>query len=367
MTVTSRRISADDLRKFCTKVFERLGVPAENARIAADILVAADLRGIDSHGVARLSRYVSGIQQGMMRPNANPKLIHETACAATIDGDAGLGQPVAFRAMQLAIKKAHEHSLGFVAVRNSNHFGIAGYYAMMALEEDMIGVCTTNSEVLVVPTFARNAVLGTNPIAIAVPAGNERSYVLDMSTATVTRGKLEVYARLEKAMPPCWATDENGLATNDPTRVLRNIINRGGGGLLPLGGVSEETGGHKGYGLALAVEIFSAVLSGALCADRVYPRDKDGKPLPSGIGHFFGAMRIDAFRPIGEFKRDMDDLIRRLKSSPKAQGAKRIYIHGEKEYETAERYSKEGIPLNPKVAEDLRKIAKQLKIQEPSL
>jgi len=365
MSATSRRLPANSLRLFCTEVFERLAVHPEDARVTADVLVTADLRGIDSHGVARLTRYVSGIQQGTIHPKANPTLVHETQCTATIDGDAGLGQPISHRAMQLATKKAREHLLGFVAVRNSNHFGVAGYYAMMALEEDMIGICTTNSEVLVVPTFASDAMLGTNPIALAVPAGEERHYVLDMSTATVTRGKLEVYARLEKPIPLSWATDENGVATPDPARVLQNIINRSGGGLLPLGGASEETGSHKGYGLALAVEIFSAVLSGGLCADRVYPKDEKGKPLPSGIGHFFGAIRIDAFRPKIEFKRDMDDLIRRLKNAPKAQGAKRIYIHGEKEAEIAERRLREGIPLNAKVVQDLRNLAKQLGMPEP--
>lgn len=365
MTDNVERIAADRLKSFCAEALERLNVPSEDAKTTADVLVEADLRGIDSHGVARLSRYVSGIQQGMMRPRANPKVVHETSATATIDGDAGLGQPVSYMAMKIAMAKAREHSVGFVAVRNSNHYGIAGYYAMMALTEDMIGISTTNTEVLVVPTFARNALLGTNPIAIAVPAGLERPYVLDMSTATVTRGKLEVYARLEKPIPLNWATDEKGTATENPGRVLQNIMKRSGGGLLPLGGALEESGGHKGYGLAMAAEIFSAVLSGALYANLVYPKNKDGKPLPSGIGHFFGAIRIDAFRPKNEFKRDMDDLIRRLKESPKAEGAERIYIHGEKEFEAAELMAKQGIPLNPKVTEELRATAKQLGINKP--
>ena len=365
MVESDELFDAEKLKMFCTEALERLEVPREDAKITADVLVTADLRGIDSHGVARMSRYVSGIQQGMMRPKANSRVVHETSSTATIDGDAELGQPVSHRAMQLAIKKAHEHSLGFVAVRNSNHFGIAGYYAMMALHEDMIGICTTNSEVLVVPTFARNAMLGTNPIAIAIPSGEEHPFVLDMSTSTVTRGKLEVYARLEKQIPLNWATDEKGIATDDPQRVLKNIAKRSGGGLLPLGGALEETGGHKGYGLALAVEIFSAVLPGALYSNRVYPKNEQGKPLPSGIGHFFGAIRIDAFRPEDEFKRDMDDLIRRLKDAPKSDGAERIYIHGEKETEETERRVKNGIPLNRKVAEELRSIAKQLGIGSP--
>ena len=350
----------DGVRAFCVEALERLEVPSEDAQTTVRVLLEADLRGIESHGVARMSRYVNGIRQGMMRPKANPKIIHETLNTATIDADAGLGQPVSYRAMQLAISKAREHSIGFVAVRNSNHFGIAGFYAMMSLPEDMIGICTTNSEVLVVPTFARNALLGTNPIAIAIPAGLERPFVLDMSTATVTRGKLEVYARLEKSVPLNWATDENGIATDDPRRVLQNIMTRAGGGLLPLGGSLEESGGHKGYGLALAVEIFSAVLPGALYANKVYPKNEEGKPLPSGIGHFFGALRIDAFRSKDEFKRDMDDLVRRLKDAPKAEGAKRIYIHGEKEFERAEQLAREGIPLNRKVVEELRTIGQQL-------
>jgi LDH2 family malate/lactate/ureidoglycolate dehydrogenase len=207
-------------------------------------------------------------------------------------------------------------------------------------------------------------VLGTNPIAIAVPAGKERQYVLDMSTATVTRGKLEVYARLEKPIPLSWATDENGVATDNPARVLQNIMKRAGGGLLPLGGAEEETSGHKGYGLALAVEIFSAVLPGALYANKVYPKDPSGKPLPSGIGHFFGAMRIDAFRPKDQFKQDMDELIRILKSAPRIQGAERIYIHGQKEAEETERNVRQGVPLNPKVVTELRSIAEQLRVSE---
>jgi L-2-hydroxycarboxylate dehydrogenase (NAD+) len=364
MSEKIERVNSDVLKSFCTEALEKLDVPHEHAGIVADVLVSADLRGIDSHGVARMSRYANGIKSGMMKPRANTTLVRETSCTATIDADAGLGQPVSQRAMMLAIAKAREHGVGLVGVRNSNHFGIAGSYAMMALKENMIGICMTNSEVLVVPTFGRNALLGTNPIAIAVPAGKERPFVLDMSTSTVTRGKLEVYARLEKPIPLNWATNERGIATDDPACVLRNIMKRAGGGLLPLGGASEETSGHKGYGLALAVEIFSAVLSGGLYADRVYPKTKDGKPLPSGIGHFFGAIRVDAFRQMDEFKRDMDDLIGKLKNAPKAEGAERIYIHGEKEYEQTERLLKEGIPLNVKVAEELRGIAKQLRIKK---
>jgi len=327
------------------------------------VLVAADLRGIDSHGVARLRRYVEGLQTGVMVARPQEQVVRETPATALIDAGAGLGQPVSYRAMQMAIRKALEVGAGFVTVRNSNHYGIAGYYAMMALEHDCIGMSMTNADVLVVPTFGRNAMLGTNPIAVAAPAGEEPPFVLDMATSTVPRGKLEVYHRLGKPMPLGWATDERGIATEDAGRVLENFKKRAGGGLLPLGGEGELFSGHKGYGLALWVDVFCAVLSGAAYADLVYPRTPDGKPLPANLGHFFGAWRVDAFRPVEEFKAAMDDLQRRLKNTPKAEGATRIYIHGEKEYEETERRLREGIPLNPKVAADLQAIAAELGVE----
>ena len=355
-------VRAEPLKAFCIHVFERLGVPARDAEIVADNLVTANLRGVDSHGVARLRRYVNGIRDGMMVVNPTVKVIAETPATAAIDAGGGLGQPVSYHAMQKAIDKALDVGAGFVVVRNSNHYGIAGYYAMMALEHDCIGISMTNAAVLVVPTFGRDAMLGTNPIAVAAPAGKERPFVLDMATSTVPRGKLEVYRRQEKEIPLGWATDETGSPTNDPARVLDNLLARRGGGLLPLGGAGELMGGHKGYGLALLVDVLCAVLSGAAYANLVYPKSADGKPLPSNIGHFFGAWRIDAFRPVDEFKAAMDDLQRRLKDAPKAEGQNRIYIHGEKEFEEAERRAREGIPLNPKVAADLRAIAQELDV-----
>jgi L-2-hydroxycarboxylate dehydrogenase (NAD+) len=357
------RVRAEPLKEFCVRVFQEMGVPEEDARITTDVLVAANLRGVDSHGVARLRRYVNGLRDGMMLARPEVQVVTETPTTALIDAGAGLGQPVSYRAMEQAIDKARDLGAGFVTVRNSNHYGIAGYYAMMALAHDCIGISMTNAAVLVVPTFGRDAVLGTNPISVAVPAGQERPFVLDMATSTVPRGKLEVYNRLEKPLPLGWATDETGAPTIDTAGVLENFIQRAGGGLLPLGGAGELLGGHKGYGLSLWVDVFCAVLSGAAYADQVYPKTPDGKPLPSKIGHFFGAWRVDAFRPADEFKAAMDDLQRRLKEAPKAEGQTRIYIHGEKEYEEAERRSREGIPLNPKVAADLRAIGEELGVE----
>ncbi|MGC8837564.1 MAG: Ldh family oxidoreductase [Anaerolineae bacterium] len=359
---TQVRISADRLRAFCTQVFVKLDVPEEDAFWTADVLVEANLRGVDSHGVARLKRYVDGLRTGVMLPRPQVSVVHETATTALIDGGGGLGQPVSVRAMRLALEKAAAYGTGFVAVRNSNHYGIAGYYAMMALERGMIGLSMTNADVLVVPTFGRKAMLGTNPISVAAPAGEERAFVLDMATSTVPRGKLEVYERQGKEMPLGWATDETGRATTDPARVLRNLAERRGGGLLPLGGEGELFGGHKGYGLALLVDILAGVLPGAGYADTLYPKAPDGRPLPANVGHFFGALRVDAFRPLDEFRRTMDDLIRRLKDSPKAEGQTRIYIHGEKEFEAKEERLRNGIPLGPKVAETLRGIAQELDV-----
>jgi LDH2 family malate/lactate/ureidoglycolate dehydrogenase len=360
---TGVRVWAEPLKAFCVRVFEKLDVPEEDARIAADVLVAADLRGVDSHGVARLRRYVDGLRNGMVIAHPQETVVAETPTTTVIDAGAGLGHPVSRRAMERAIQKAKEYGSGFVTVRNSNHYGIAGYYAMMALEHDCIGMSMTNANVLVVPTFGRDALLGTNPIAVAAPADRERPFVLDMATSTVPRGKLEVYNRLEKSLPLGWATDETGTPTTDAKRVLENSKRQAGGGLLPLGGAGELLSGHKGYGLALWVDIFCGVLAGAAYADLVYPRTGEGKPLPSQIGHFFGAWRVDAFRPVGEFKVAMDDLQRRLKDTPKAEGETRIYIHGEKEYEEAERRAREGIPLNPKVAVDLRAVAEELGVE----
>jgi L-2-hydroxycarboxylate dehydrogenase (NAD+) len=360
---TGPRVWAEPLKDFCMQVFQKLGVLEEDARITADVLVAADLRGVDSHGVARLRRYVNGLRDGMMIVRPEVQVVTETPVTALIDAGAGLGQPASYRAMDTAIQKAMEYGAGFATVRNSNHYGIAGYYAMMALEHDCIGISMTNSAALVAPTFGRDAMLGTNPIAVAVPAGKEYPFVLDMATSTVPRGKLEVYNRLEKSIPLGWATDETGTPTDDPGRVLENMKRGTGGGLLPLGGAGELMSGHKGYGLGLWVDIFSAVLSGAAYADTVYPKTPDGKSLPSEIGHFFGAWRVDGFRPVDEFKVAMDDLQRRLKDTAKAVGEGRIYVHGEKEYEEAERRSRDGIPLNPKVAADLKGIGEEVGVQ----
>jgi LDH2 family malate/lactate/ureidoglycolate dehydrogenase len=353
-------VNADKLKDFCYEVFLKIGVNREDSQIIADNLVCADLRGIPSHGVARLGRYVKGIQQKTMITNPDVKIIKETPVSAVIDACAGLGAPVSFRAMKRAIEKAKTYGVGFISVRNSNHYGIAGYYSMMALEHDMIGISMTNSDQLVVPTFGKQAILGTNPISVAIPAAKEKPYVLDMATSVIPRGKIEVYDRQEKDLLPGWTVDERGLTAINPGTILKNLTDKIGGGILPLGGDGEEHSGHKGYGLAFMVDIFSGVLSGSGFGNLTYPVNTDGSDKPSNIGHFFGAISIDAFRDVDEFKSDMDKFIRILKNSPKADNQDRIYIHGEKEFEKMEKYLEEGIPLTSKVASSIEAIGKEI-------
>lgn len=354
------RLSVDALREFTINVFGKLGVSVEDAMIATDVLLAADQRGVGSHGLQRLKRYTDGLKAGVMKPVADIKILKETPNTLLISGSDGLGQVVGYKAMQLVIDKALKNNIALAAVRDSNHYGIAGYYSMMALEHDLIGLSLTNSAVLVVPTHGKNAVLGTNPISIAVPAGKERPFVLDMATSTVPRGKLEVYNREGKAMPTTWATDEFGNATQDVPRVLANLIDKKGGGLLPLGGAEEEDGGHKGYGLCLAVDILSGVLSGSVFGPELYAR----KDVPAKVSHFFGAIKIDAFIEPAAFRSMMDNYINILKDSEKATGRERIFVHGEKEFEIYEQ-QKEEVAIYHKVVEELRGIGSEFSVKVP--
>jgi L-2-hydroxycarboxylate dehydrogenase (NAD+) len=360
-----KRTDQHRLRAFVSDLLHEMGVPAEDAQVTADVLVSADLRGIDSHGVARTRRYVQGLRDGIMLARPDIRVVHQTPVTALLDGGAGLGQVVGVKAMRLAMEKAQQIGAGFVAVRNSNHYGIAGYYSMMALEEGLIGISMTNSATLVVPTFGRDAVLGTNPLSIAVPAGKERPFVLDMATSVITRGKVEEYERHEEPLLEGWATDSSGVPTADASEVIRNLKGRLGGGILPLGGAGEQLGGHKGYGLALLVDILCGVLPGAGYAMGVYPMDASGKPVPANIGHFFGALQVDGFRPLEEFQDSMDDIVRVLRSSAKAKGQERIFIHGEKEFETTDERTRLGIPLHPKVVADLQALGEELGVACP--
>ncbi|MDQ6826760.1 MAG: Ldh family oxidoreductase, partial [Candidatus Eremiobacteraeota bacterium] len=304
------------LLEFVSAVLQKVGVGREDAQTVAEVLVAADSRGIESHGVARLeSYYVNRIRSGKLKPKPNYHVVRETDTSIVYDADNGLGHPIGKRAMEEVIHKAGQHGAAFGAVRNSNHYGIAGYYAMMALPYDMVGLASTNSVRYGAPTYGKDIMLGTNPLAFAIPTAEEPAFVLDFATTTVPRGKLEVYQRKEKSLEPGWAIDSKGQPTTRPSEALH-------GALLPLGGYGVENGGHKGFGLGLLVDIFCGVLSGGVFGNSL--------PLPNSaaqagaISHWFGAFRIDGFREPAEFKRDMDRELRDFKNSAKAPGQERI-------------------------------------------
>jgi len=354
--------SYEQLFEFATAVFVKIGCNDEDAILAAKVLLSADLRGVDSHGIARLSGYVRLWDAQRINACAQIKMLHQTPSTATIDGDSGLGLVVAPKAMQIAIDKAKQAGTGWVSVQNSNHFGIAGYHAMMALEEDMIGICMTNASPLVAPTFSIERLLGTNPICVAIPAGNQPPFVADLATTTAANGKLEILQRKNGVAPLGWIQDKNGKASTDPHEL------KVGGALLPLGG-DREHGSHKGYALGAVVDIFSAVLSGANYGPWVppfpayvpMPTDMPGK----GIGHFFGAMRIDAFRPGDEFKQHMDQWIQRFRAAKTAVGFEKVVIPGDPEREMEEVRKMNGIPLLGPVVNDLQYLAEKFDIAFP--
>jgi len=334
----------EDLREYMVRVLVRAGARVEDARIVADVLLAADMRGVESHGIIRLFPYYAHrLLKGLINPTPELKVVRETPASAALDADNGLGHPAAYRAMQRCIEKANLAGAAVVTARNSNHYGIAGYYAMMALPEDMIGLSFTNARSLVAPTYGRAAVLGTNPIAVAAPGGQERHYVLDMATSIVPVGKITVYEKAGLEIPYGWGVDSRGDVSTNPTEVFN------GGALMPLGGI-DVMRGYKGYGLGLMVEILTGLLAGAAFGSLV---DPDDRSAVSKIGHCFAAVKIEAFRPVSEFKRDLDALICQLKESPKAAGQERIYIHGEKEFERAERSRENGVPVLVGVVQSL--------------
>jgi L-2-hydroxycarboxylate dehydrogenase (NAD+) len=336
----------DDLKRYVARFFEHFHVPNVDAAIAADVIVQADLRGIASHGISKLYQYYGNrLEAGRINPRSELRVLKETRNTLSYDGGNGIGHVLASRAMQACIRKAEEYSVGIGTVCNSNHFGIAGYYAMMALEHKMIGGCFTNSEALVAPTFSRARVLGTNPIAVAVPALNRPPFVLDMATSIKALGQVLLHEAQGEAIPLGWGMDKRGNLTAVPREV------RDGGALLPLGG-SDEMSGYKGYGLALLVEILSGVLSGSGLGTGV------GSPLstegpPANVGHFFMAIDIESFRPFPEFVRDFESLLDQLVRSPKSAGQSRIYIHGEREFERTVDYRRRGIPILVPVVEEL--------------
>ena len=341
---------------FTVRVFRHFDVPEADARISATVLHSADLRGIDSHGVARLHSYFDMLRLGRINPKADVSIVRETASTATVDGDNGLGLVVGPKANAIAMEKALAAGSGWVSVRNSNHYGIAGWYVLQALERDLIGWAMTNTAALVAPLWGAERRLGTNPIAIAFPGEREPPIVIDMATCAVAYGKVEIARRAGKSIPTGWAIDRNGSSTTDPNALID------GGALLPLGS-DRDRGGHKGYGLAVMVDVLSAVLSGANWGPFAPPfalqQEIPTRSVGRGIGHFFGALRIDAFIETAEFKRQIDELVRTLRGTRPAPGTRGPLIPGDPEREAEAIRCREGIPLVPAVVEELRDISRQ--------
>jgi len=351
-----RHFPIEDLSRFSAAVFMHFGVPKADARLAADVLAKSDLRGIDSHGVARLHTYFEMLELGRINPKPKIKIIREKSSVATVDGDNGLGLVVGPKANEIAMDKAEKHGSGWVSVCNTNHFGIAGYYPLKALERDLIGWAMTNSTKLVAPLWGAERMLGTNPIAIAFPGYKEPPIVIDMATSAVAYGKIEIALRKNESVAKGWIIDKNGRDTTNPQAMID------GGAQLPLGS-DREMGGHKGYGLASMVDILCCVLSGANWGPFAPPfalrQEIPERSVGKGIGHFFGAMQIDGFIDKHEFKKQIDDWIRVFRFTKPAPGTSGPLIPGDPEREAEATRSREGIPLIKPVVDDLLDISQK--------
>ncbi|HVN54021.1 MAG TPA: Ldh family oxidoreductase [Anaerolineaceae bacterium] len=345
-------LPAEQLHQFMTDVFCFAGVPAGDAKIVADVLIASDLRGIESHGVQRLRMYYDRIKAGILQPVTRPETVKESPTTAVIDGHDGMGHVIGVHSMNLAVQKARDFGMGAVAVRNSSHFGIAGYYALMAVRAGMIGLVVTNTRPSIAPTFGVQPLLGTNPIAFGAPTDEDCPYLFDAATSIIQRGKVEVLARAKKPASPGWVINQVGQPATDADEILKGL-NKDTHSLLPIGGYGEQFGGHKGYGLSTVVEILSASLQMGLFLHNLMGIDENGKARPHRIGHFFMAVNIENFLPLAEFRKTTGEILRELRSSRKAPGEKRIYTANEKEYENEFRVRREGVPIIADLQKDL--------------
>lgn len=339
------------LRSFCVAVFQGYHFSERESEQITDVLLEADLSGIESHGIQRLIRYHTEITSGVVDVNAKPEIVKETPLSAVIDGHQCMGQILGVTAMRMAIEKAKKTGFGMVTSRNGNHYGIAGYYAKMAAEEGLIGLSMTNTEAIMVPTFGKQPMLGTNPIAFAMPA-DPVDFVFDGATTVVPRGKLEVYVKRGNGLPLGWALDENGRDSNDPDRVLKNIIQKSNGGILPLGGSGELTSGYKGYGFGMLVEIATGILSGGATSNHV-----NVTPGRVDTATCFIALDHGMFGEKKEIEKALSRYLQEIRDSEKADGQSRIWTHGEKEYEQHAAVYANGVPLNEKTYEEMRMIA----------
>jgi len=351
------------IEKFMVNVLEKAGIPKDDARIVSDVLIQADKFGFDSHGVNRLKTiYLDRIKEGILNPVTNYEIIKESPTTAVVDGHNGMGHVIAHKAMSLAIDKAKKFGMGMVAVRNSTHYGFAGYYPLMAVYENMIGITGTNARPSIAPTFGVENMLGTNPLTFGIPSDEPFPFLLDCATSIIQRGKVELYAREGKEMPKGWVIDANGDSKTNSREVLDDLI-AGRAALTPLGGVGEETAGYKGYGYSTVVEILSAALQqGAFM--KMLLGVKDGKKVPYPIGHFFIVIDINAFTDPDSFKKTTGDILRELRASRKMPGKDRIYTAGEKEYDTWMFRKDRGVPFNGQLLEEFRGLCNTYGLRE---
>jgi LDH2 family malate/lactate/ureidoglycolate dehydrogenase len=353
MTTKKRIIDAEKLTNFTIRALQKMGVPYEGARITADMLVLTDLRGVDSHGVARLaSLYIKGLQEGRINPTPKPEISSQALATAVMDGDRGLGFVIGHQAMTEAIRRAETAGAGFVSVRNSTHFGASAVYAMMALEHDMIGISMTDATLAVAPPGSSKPGIGTNPLAVAVPTGNKPPFIFDMATSVVAIGKLEIARREGHSLPVGWVMDEDGLPITDPDKRVR-----GEGGLLPLGG-TPTLRSYKGFGLAMVVEILCSVLAGEPATI-----SRNSPEVRSPAGHFFGALNVASFSPLETFKKSMDEMLEATQNLPRLPGVEKVYVAGDYEAEIEKNRRANGIPLHPAVVSSLKDIAEELGVE----
>lgn len=349
----TKLISLDVIGKFIFEVLVKAGVTDDDARIITDVLIQADKFGFDSHGVNRLkSIYLDRIKEGILNPVTNFEIVREGPATAVADGHNGMGQVIAHKAMNLAIEKAGKYGMGMVAVRNSTHYGIAGYYPLMAVRENMIGITGTNARPSIAPTFGVENMLGTNPLTFGIPTDEPFPFLLDCATSVTQRGKIELYAREGRKLPDGWVIDKNGNSKSDSHEVLQDLIT-GNAALTPLGGIGEETGGYKGYGYSTVVEILSAALQNGSYMKLLLGL-KDGKKVPYSLGHFFIAIDISAFTDPDDFKKTTGNILRELRASKKMPGQNRIYTAGEKEYYTWMERKEKGVPFGNELLEEFR-------------
>lgn len=341
------------LDKFCMEAFGKFGFSESESRIITDVLMLSDLYGIESHGMQRLVRYHKGIEKGTIVIDAKPEVVFDTPISAVIDAHDGMGQLVGHEAMKLAIQKAKTSGVGIVSVKNSNHYGIAGFYAKMACDEGLVGFSCTNSEAIMVPTFGRLAMIGSNPIAMSAPA-EPYPFFFDASTTVVTRGKLEMYNKMSKPLPEGWALDKDGHPSSNAADVLQNIVAKNGGGIMPLGGSTEQLGSHKGYGWGMVCEFFASILSQGVTSNYCM---KNGK---SGICHGFMAINPAFFGDAEGIKAHFSKYLQELRESPKADGAERIYTHGEKEIAAMADRKANGVNVNENTVREMIDMANYL-------